>query len=63
MTDALYIAACLAFFAVMLGFVFLYDQWVGGADFDTPGMSVEANEQDEHGSSFGLTGGSRSTAR
>ena len=35
-TDVLFIGAFVAFFAVMLGFVFLYDRSVASAEYDAP---------------------------
>jgi hypothetical protein len=44
--DALYIAGIIAFFAVMLGFVFLYDRSAGYAGYD---VAEESSVREERG--------------
>jgi hypothetical protein len=46
MTDVLYVAAIIAFFAVMLGFVYLYGRKAGGPEFDVSGLAAESDVQD-----------------
>jgi hypothetical protein len=48
MSDLLYITACIAFFAIMIAFVFLYDRSVGSRIYKAPDASGEANGRDEH---------------
>jgi hypothetical protein len=47
MSDLLYITACIAFFAVMVTFVLLYDRSVGSRIYEAPDAQGEANGRDE----------------
>jgi hypothetical protein len=46
--DVLYIAGAIAFFALMITFVFRYDRSAGGGTYEVPGAPEEANGRDEH---------------
>ena len=45
--DVLFIAAVIAFFAVMLALVLLYDRSVSNGIYEAPGAAEEANGRDE----------------
>jgi hypothetical protein len=49
MADVLSITAFVAFFAVMVAFVFLYDRSAGYGGYDGPSWTQEGNGRDERG--------------
>jgi hypothetical protein len=49
--DVLYLAALLAFFALMIAFVSRYDRFVGNGEYDLSDMAEEATGRDERSSS------------